>query len=86
MSGGMTHLDTFDPKPGTETGGHPIHQNKGGWSTISRNLPLLANHADKIAVVRGMTSTKGAHQRETILCIQVMHKDPQLFIRAWVHG
>jgi hypothetical protein len=21
MSGGMTHMDTFDPKPGTETGG-----------------------------------------------------------------
>ena len=21
MSGGMTHIDTFDPKPGTETGG-----------------------------------------------------------------
>lgn len=21
MSGGMSHMDTFDPKPGTETGG-----------------------------------------------------------------
>ena len=27
MSGGMTHLDTFDPKTGTETGG-PLRQSK----------------------------------------------------------
>ena len=30
---------------------------------LAENLPLLANHADKIAVIRGMTSTKGAHEQ-----------------------
>ena len=64
MSGGMTHMDTFDPKPGTETGGptQAIKTNADGVQ-LAENLPLLANHADKIAVIRGMTSTKGAHQQ-----------------------
>ena len=64
MSGGMTHLDTFDPKPGTETGG-PTQaiKTKADGVQLAENLPLLANHADKIAVIRGMTSTKGAHSQ-----------------------
>ena len=64
MSGGMTHLDTFDPKPGTETGG-PTQaiKTKADGVQLADNLPLLANHADKIAVIRGMTSTKGAHSQ-----------------------
>ena len=64
MSGGMTHLDTFDPKTGTETGGptQTIKTNADGVQ-LAENLPLLANHANKIAVVRGMSSTKGAHQQ-----------------------
>jgi len=64
MSGGMTHLDTFDPKSGTETGGptQTIKTNADGIQ-LADNLPLLANHAEKIAVLRGMTSTKGAHQQ-----------------------
>ena len=57
-------MDTFDPKSGTETGGptQTIKTNADGVQ-LAENLPLLANHADKIAVVRGMTSTKGAHQQ-----------------------
>ncbi|MFP6900294.1 MAG: DUF1501 domain-containing protein, partial [Opitutales bacterium] len=64
MAGGMTHIDTFDPKPGTETGG-PTQaiKTKADGVKLAENLPLLANHADKIAVIRGMTSTKGAHQQ-----------------------
>ena len=42
----------------------PSHQDKKRMeSNLRKNLPLLANHADKIAVIRGMTSTKGAHQQ-----------------------
>ena len=64
MSGGASHIDTFDPKPGAETGGptQAIKTNAAGVQ-LAENLPLLANHADKIAVVRGLTSTKGAHQQ-----------------------
>ena len=64
MSGGMSHIDTFDPKPGAETGG-PTQaiQTNVDEIKLAENLPLLANHADKITVIRGMTSTKGAHQQ-----------------------
>tara|TARA_B100001093_G_scaffold426066_1_gene419836 strand:+ start:4633 stop:5934 length:1302 start_codon:yes stop_codon:yes gene_type:complete len=64
MSGGMTHIDTFDPKPGAETcGPTQAIKTKVDGLQLAENLPLLANHADKVAVIRGMTSTKGAHQQ-----------------------
>ena len=68
MSGGMTHLDTFDTKPG--------HENQGQTKTIDTNVdglriseyfPSLANHADKLAIIRSMTSTAGAHQQANYL-------------------
>ncbi|MDF1752883.1 MAG: DUF1501 domain-containing protein [Verrucomicrobiales bacterium] len=63
MSGGMTHIDTFDPKPGTETGG-----NTKGLSTgvagieIGHHLPGLAARFKDIAVVRSMTQKTGDHR------------------------
>lgn len=65
MSGGMSHLDTFDPKPDkadimglTKT----INTNVEGIR-ISNNLPLVARQMDKLAVIRSMTSTQGAHEQ-----------------------
>ncbi len=62
MSGGMTHMDTFDPKPGHENQG-PVKSIKTSADDvfISEYLPQLANHMDKAAIVRSMTSTAGAH-------------------------
>ena len=68
MSGGMTHMDTFDPKVG--------HENQGPTKAIptvvdgieiSEYLPMLANHTDKMAIVRSMSSTAGAHQQANYL-------------------
>jgi len=63
MGGGMTHLDTFDPKPGHENQGttRVIPTNVDGIR-ISEYLPSLAAHADKMAIVNSLTSTAGAHQ------------------------
>lgn len=65
MNGGMSHMDTFDPKPKqadlmglTET----IDTNVDGMQ-FSNNLPLLARQADKMAVLRSMASTQGAHEQ-----------------------
>ncbi len=62
MSGGMTHIDTFDPKPGTEQGG-PVQaiSTKADGVQISEYLPSLAQHTDKMAIVRSLSSTQGAH-------------------------
>lgn len=64
MSGGMTHLDTLDPKPGSETQGpvEAIRTNVSGIQ-ISEYLPNLARHMDKAAIVRSLSSTQGAHER-----------------------
>lgn len=62
MSGGMTHLDTFDPKPGSETQGptKAIATSVSGVR-LSEHLPKLAERMDKLSIVRSMTTTQGAH-------------------------
>ncbi len=63
-SGGMSHLDTFDPKDGGDT--------MGMTTAISTNVPgirfgnrleRLAKHADKLAVINSMMSFNGEHER-----------------------
>lgn len=68
MGGGMTHLDTFDLKPGHENQGptKAIKTNVDGIR-ISEYLPSLANHADKLAIVNSLTSTSGAHEEGNYL-------------------
>lgn len=61
MNGGMSHLDTFDPKTDAEVKGkfNAIATNAG--YQISEHLPKLAKHGDKMAVVRSMMVTTGDH-------------------------
>lgn len=64
MSGGMSHIDTFDPKPdaGSDIMGDTevIGTNVDGIQFGSL-LPKLAKQADKMAIIRSMNSTQGAH-------------------------
>jgi hypothetical protein len=62
MAGGMSHLDTFDLKPGAATQGpiEAIGTNADGVR-ISQHFPLLAKHMDKVAVINSMNSNQGAH-------------------------
>ena len=66
MWGGPAHLDTFDPKP--EAGSaycgpydKPIPTNVDGI-TIGQMLPLLAQQADKYAIIRSMTHGINGHE------------------------
>jgi len=63
MGGGMTHLDTLDPKTNSEIKGPttPIDTNVAGIQ-LANHLPLLAKQADKMAIIRSMTSTTGVHE------------------------
>lgn len=65
MSGGMSHLDTFDPKPEQEDvmGLTKVIKTNVDGVQISGNLPLVARQMDKLALVRSMTSTQGAHEQ-----------------------
>jgi hypothetical protein len=64
MQGGPSQLDTFDPKPGTSTGGefNAIATAVPGLG-ISEVLPEIAKHMDKLSVLRNVTSTEGEHLR-----------------------
>ncbi|MFT5468076.1 MAG: hypothetical protein ACI8UO_003184 [Verrucomicrobiales bacterium] len=67
MSGGMTHLDTLDVKPGHENQGPVKPINTTGDYQISEYLPMLAKHGNKMAVVNSMNSKTGAHQQARYL-------------------
>ena len=64
MSGGMSHLDTFDTKPGAETQG-PVESLKTSADGIqvSEYFPNTARHMHNVAVLSGLTSTQGAHEQ-----------------------
>jgi hypothetical protein len=64
MAGGMSHIDTFDPQPGIPEGGpvKAIKTNADGVM-ISEFFPNLSAHMDKLAIIRSMYSTQGAHNQ-----------------------
>jgi hypothetical protein len=68
MNGGPSHVDTFDPKPRGRGAGpfKPITTRASGVS-FSDRLPQLADQAQHLAVVRGMTSKEGNHERARFL-------------------
>lgn len=65
LTGGPTHMDTFDLKPDSpaEYRGefNPIDTNVPGVQ-ISEHLPNLAKCADKYAILRGVSHTLAAHE------------------------
>jgi hypothetical protein len=70
MSGGVSHLDTFDMKPEApaEIRGvfKPIKTKVPGI-TICELLPLLARQTDRLAIIRGMTHGCSSHRDASYL-------------------
>ena len=68
MQGGPSQFETFSPKPGHANGGETkaIATSVSGIE-FSENLPELAKVADKLCLVRAMTSKEGSHPRATYL-------------------
>ncbi|MDA1014181.1 MAG: DUF1501 domain-containing protein [Planctomycetota bacterium] len=62
MSGGVSQLETWDPKPKTDTGGpfRAIPTSVPG-THICELLPLTAQHMDKLALVRSIDTKNGDH-------------------------
>ena len=67
MGGGMTHIDTWDPKTG-DTKGYkdPISTNADGIQ-LGGYMTKMAKQADKISIVRSMSSKVGAHAQGSYL-------------------
>lgn len=68
MAGGPSQLDTFDLKPGHENGGEfkEIATAAPGVR-FSQHLPKLAQHAQRLAVVRSLSTKEGDHERGSYL-------------------
>src|SRR6185503_2779725 len=68
MNGGPSHVDTFDPKPGSSGGGpfKAIPTRAKGVS-ICQHLPQVAEQAHHLAILRGMVTKEGNHDRARYL-------------------
>jgi Protein of unknown function (DUF1501) len=66
MGGGPSQLDTWDPKPGTDTGGDTkaIDTSAPGIQ-IASHFPKMAKVMKDVALIRSMTNKEGNHQRAT---------------------
>ncbi len=62
--GGMSHIDTWDPKPGRPTQGEfdPIRTSADGVQ-ISEIFPTVAKQMHHAALIRSIAGTQGAHAR-----------------------
>ena len=60
MMGGMTHIDTLDPKDGDTQGPKAPIPTSAGFQ-LGGTMQNLATHADKISIIRSMTSKTGVH-------------------------
>jgi hypothetical protein len=64
MQGAMSHLDTFDPKPGRdEQGDTKTIPTKTPGIVFGQSLEKLAGLSDRLAVVRSLTTETGAHEQ-----------------------
>jgi hypothetical protein len=68
MSGGPSQTDTFDMKPGHANGGEFKEiATKTPGLRFSEHLSKLSEHADRLAVIRSLTTKEGDHVRGTHL-------------------
>jgi hypothetical protein len=70
LSGGPSHLETFDPKPSAAVdirGPYGVTATSVPGIRISELLPQVARHMDKCAVIRSMTSSDGGHSGVSML-------------------
>lgn len=68
LHGGASQLETFDPKPGSKTGGptRAIATAQDGVR-FAAALPLLAARADALAIIRTLSAREGNHDRARYL-------------------
>ncbi|HEX3997246.1 MAG TPA: DUF1501 domain-containing protein [Pirellulales bacterium] len=65
MTGGASHIDTFDPKPGNGEF-HAIPTAVPGIQ-VCEHLPRLAKQMRDIAIIRSMSTSEGSHARAKYL-------------------
>ena len=67
MQGGMSHIDTFDPKTGDTKGAKDPIKTSAEGLMLGGYMEKMAKQANKIAIVRSMTSKTGVHDQGNYL-------------------
>jgi hypothetical protein len=68
MRGGMSHIDTLDPKPGQPTAGPTTAiPTRADGVQLGQYFPKLAEQMDKACIVSSMSSKQGAHPQAQYL-------------------
>ncbi|HLF93497.1 MAG TPA: DUF1501 domain-containing protein [Planctomycetota bacterium] len=79
MQGGPSQLDTFDPKPGAETGGpFKAIETRTKRSMISEHLPRVAAASDKLSILRTLFSKDPNHDTARYLLHTGYRTDPTI--------
>ena len=67
MSGGMTHIETWDPKTGSTKGPTDPIKGKGQIDFLGGTMENMAKVSDKISIIRSMSSKTGVHEAGTYI-------------------
>lgn len=67
MGGGMTHIDTWDPKTGATKGPTDPIKAKGQIDFLGGTMTKMAAVSDKISIIRSMSSKTGVHEAGTYI-------------------
>ncbi len=83
LEGGPSQIDTFDPKPDTPSAGSfEAIDTKLSGVKFAQHVPRLAELADKLAIVRSLTSMEGDHDRAQSLMHTGHRPNPRLHYPA----
>ena len=81
MTGAMSHVDTFDPKPGSKVQGDTkVINTKTPGIKFGEHMQKLAGFSNDLAVLRGMSQETAAHG-PGIRCEPAIKKSPRLRTR-----
>jgi hypothetical protein len=77
MQGGPSQLETWDPHPGTLTGGQTTAiPTAAGGIQLANGLEQVAEQMEHISIVRSLVSKEGDHERGTYLLKTGYRPDP----------
>mgnify|MGYP006248993753 FL=1 len=70
LDGGMSHIDSFDPKDDKEVMGDTTKiSTKVSGIELGNRLPKLAEVVDKMSIIRSTHSKTGAHEQAQYLSL-----------------
>jgi hypothetical protein len=79
MSGGPSHLDIWDMKPGQSTAGEfkPINTAASGVQ-ICQHMPTVAKEMKNLSIVRSLVTNEGSHERGRVLLHTARQPNPAM--------